>query len=162
MLTLQIKFKFMIYTILIIFGIVWFIKYWFSPKPIISNRDKKTSLEKEYSHEKIFKDAKHKRKAITYTDPNGYLRFNDSRKLVHRWVMEKRLGRKLYSEEIIHHKDGNKRNNDISNLTLFTDRHEHDKYHRNQLRNYGTWYETIPEYSYYKKFSEHNNNTNNG
>lgn len=37
---------------------------------------------------------------------------------VHRYVMEQHLGRKLRSDEVVHHKDGNKQNNDISNLEI--------------------------------------------
>ena len=55
----------------------------------------------------------------TYIDNNGYLRFIDTNKLVHRWVMEKTIGRKLMPNEIIHHRDGNKLNNSINNLELF-------------------------------------------
>lgn len=42
--------------------------------------------------------------------------------------MEKHLGRKLDSSEIVHHKDGNKRNNNISNLEIMS-RSEHGKLH---------------------------------
>lgn len=34
--------------------------------------------------------------------------------------MEKKLGRSLRPNEVIHHKDGNPSNNDLSNLTLTT------------------------------------------
>jgi len=52
----------------------------------------------------------------TYIDEKGYLRFKDSNKLVHRWVVEKEFGRKLRAGEEVHHKDGNKLNNDPNNL----------------------------------------------
>jgi hypothetical protein len=42
--------------------------------------------------------------------------------------MQQHLGRKLLKEEIVHHIDHNKLNNDISNLCLMT-RKEHDKMH---------------------------------
>lgn len=51
----------------------------------------------------------------------------------HRLVMEKYLGRPLRSDEIVHHKDGNKQNNDISNLEIVT-RAEHINIHREQLQ----------------------------
>jgi len=57
--------------------------------------------------------------------PNQY-------KAKHRIVMEQHLGRKLSSNEIVHHIDGNKTNNDISNLVLVT-RAEHVNIHRKQL-----------------------------
>jgi hypothetical protein len=38
----------------------------------------------------------------------------------HRLVMEQSLGRYLLPTEIVHHKDGNKSNNDISNLELIS------------------------------------------
>ena len=49
-------------------------------------------------------------------------------KRLHRYIMECFLGRELNSEEIVHHKDGNKLNNCIENLEL-TNRSEHLKKH---------------------------------
>ncbi len=46
----------------------------------------------------------------------------------HRYVMESFLGRPLSSDEIVHHKDGDIYNNDISNLQLVT-RSEHQAIH---------------------------------
>lgn len=46
----------------------------------------------------------------------------------HRYVMQKHLGRELRSNEIVHHIDGNKANNDISNLEIVS-RSEHIKMH---------------------------------
>lgn len=41
-------------------------------------------------------------------------------KLLHRHLMEQRLGRRLEPWEVVHHKDGNPQNNDISNLVVTT------------------------------------------
>lgn len=46
----------------------------------------------------------------------------------HRYVMEVALGRVLTTDEHVHHKDGNKHNNDIGNLELLT-ASEHAKHH---------------------------------
>ena len=43
--------------------------------------------------------------------------------LEHRWVMEQHLGRPLMSEETVHHIDGNRQNNTLANLELFSSRH---------------------------------------
>ena len=48
--------------------------------------------------------------------------------LLHRVVMENYLGRLLNENEIVHHKDGNKKNNDISNLEVMT-ASEHVSHH---------------------------------
>ncbi len=49
---------------------------------------------------------------------------------LHRYLMEQELGRKISFNEIVHHKDGNKLNNDINNLKLVT-RAEHILMHPN-------------------------------
>jgi hypothetical protein len=47
-----------------------------------------------------------------------------------RVVMELFLGRSLSETELVHHKDGNKHNNDIGNLEL-TNREDHARHHKN-------------------------------
>lgn len=47
--------------------------------------------------------------------------------LEHRLVMEQHLGRYLEPTEVVHHIDGNPRNNDISNLRLYASQAEHMK-----------------------------------
>lgn len=69
---------------------------------------------------------------------NGYLMikvpqhpFSNKRGYVyqHRLVMEKKLGRFLKKEEAVHHKDGNKKNNAVTNLVMFRTSGEHTTYH---------------------------------
>jgi hypothetical protein len=53
-----------------------------------------------------------------YAKANGYI-------CEHRLVMEQKLGRYLDPEEVVHHIDGDKGNNDPANLELFADNGEH-------------------------------------
>lgn len=46
----------------------------------------------------------------------------------HDLIMEKHIGRKLNIDEVVHHKDRNRSNNEIGNLQLLT-RSEHSKLH---------------------------------
>jgi len=65
-------------------------------------------------------------------DSDGYFRFEDNRMLVHRFLVEKNIGRHLKSEEVVHHIDGNKLNNDLSNLQICKNQFEHAKIHANE------------------------------
>lgn len=56
--------------------------------------------------------------------------------LVHRIVMEEHLGRPLKKGEHIHHIDGDRTNNIISNLMLFPSNSAHLKYHWHVLNNF--------------------------
>ena len=69
------------------------------------------------------------------TRPDGYLRYSNNDKYVHRIVMEKYIGRRLKSYEFIHHKNRNVADNRIENLEI-TNNSEHRKKHCiNQSRN---------------------------
>ena len=81
--------------------------------------------------------------ADTYVDDRGYRRFSDSNILVHRYIAGKKLGRKLCSEEVVHHVDGNKLNNAPSNLEVIQSWEEHDALHRNYQLVYGSWHKPI-------------------
>jgi hypothetical protein len=47
----------------------------------------------------------------------------------HRLVMEQYLGRKLLDSEVVHHINGDRKDNRIENLMLFVNVSEHKKYH---------------------------------
>lgn len=54
--------------------------------------------------------------------------------------MEKQFGRKLRAEDVVHHRDRNKQNNDPRNLWLFKNQAEHDAQHRLDAEKYGEWW----------------------
>lgn len=53
----------------------------------------------------------------------------------HRLVMEKHIRRILTPEEEVHHKDGNKRNNNISNLVLYSTKRDHLRFGHPENKN---------------------------
>lgn len=61
----------------------------------------------------LIKDYNH-----PHSDRHNYVR-------EHRLVMEKVLGRYLESNEVVHHKDGNKQNNHPDNLELYSSNKQH-------------------------------------
>nr|DAE92326.1 MAG TPA: HNH endonuclease [Myoviridae sp. ct44j18] len=52
----------------------------------------------------------------------------------HRVVAEQILGRPLKKGEVVHHVDGNKRNNRPENLMMFSSQKEHAAFHAAQLK----------------------------
>ncbi|MDE0582222.1 HNH endonuclease [Planococcus sp. A6] len=55
----------------------------------------------------------------------------------HRVVMERIIGRPLSAEEVVHHIDSNKHNNEPENLMLFANQAEHLNWHRKFDPRYG-------------------------
>jgi len=56
----------------------------------------------------------------------------------HILVAEKFLGRYLTDEEVVHHIDHNRNNNDILNLMIFKSQADHARYHSNSYSNINT------------------------
>lgn len=56
----------------------------------------------------------------------------------HRVLAEKRLGRKLLPGEIIHHIDGNRRNNSLDNLMVFNSQGDHVVWHARKRKEGGS------------------------
>ncbi len=63
-----------------------------------------------------------------YIDSKGYPRWKDSNILVHRTVAAKKVGGKIYPNNVVHHIDGNKRNFRKENLWVMS-RSDHAKLH---------------------------------
>jgi hypothetical protein len=72
---------------------------------------------------------------IRGTGKKGYIK--EYGRHQHRLVMEKIIGRKLKSDEVVHHKDGNKHNNHPENLEL-TNQSKHAREHGKQSYQKGT------------------------
>lgn len=80
-----------------------------------------------------------------YEDQNGYINiflpdhpYSNVKGYIyeHRFIMEQILNRFLKQEEVVHHKDEIKNNNEPENLQLFKTNQEHLKYHRDMKNEY--------------------------
>ena len=69
----------------------------------------------------------------------GYKKFANSGISVHRYVAERKLGRKLRPGEVVHHINRNKKDNRRSNLWVFSSQEAHDKTHRRDKKKFGIW-----------------------
>jgi len=73
------------------------------------------------------KSGSSSRGAKTVINKSGYRQFKDTGTLVHRWVEENKLGRKLKTGEVVHHKNGNRLDNSPGNLKVYANQSIHMK-----------------------------------
>ncbi|MGC4378264.1 HNH endonuclease [Fictibacillus sp. Mic-4] len=114
-------------------------RYWFKKHDIEISRGYKSPRKK-----KVAKGSEHYNwKGGTYIHSCGYIMeyapehpaSKPAKGYVpqHRLVMERHIGRYLTEDEIVHHKDENKQNNDISNLEIL-DRSTHIALHKKTVK----------------------------
>ena len=75
----------------------------------------------------------------TYIDKDGYKRYRNSNKLVHRYVAERKLGRKLKPGEVVHHRNRKKQDNSRKNLSVLKSQKVHHRIHKNKKKETGRW-----------------------
>jgi superfamily II DNA helicase RecQ len=69
-----------------------------------------------------------KNKPSKHLNSDGYIVLADSKELEHRFIAKQLLGRDLYKNEVVHHINGRKTDNEIANLCLM-DRQRHELFH---------------------------------
>jgi hypothetical protein len=101
-----------------------------------SHRGKKRNFTEEWKQNisKARKAHGEKYAVGTSLKPSGYIEYTrgeHKRRRVHVVLMEQKIGRRLFANECVHHIDGNKTNNELSNLQLMTFQ-DHSRLHANE------------------------------
>ncbi len=87
------------------------------------------------SHQTSLRAIKSREKRFGNREFKGYKKVCGRHE--HRIVAEEILGRALKKGEVVHHIDGNKRNNSPENLMIFRNQKEHAKWHAEHDRGWG-------------------------
>lgn len=89
------------------------------------------AVNKEYRlcNSKVHQKGKILRNGYIFSCDSSIQNRQDRRKGEHRFIIEKLIGRKLLTKEIVHHCDGNKTNNNPSNLLVLKHNTAHQRLH---------------------------------
>lgn len=97
----------------------------------VSKKLKDMNIEiRPFNYSSYYNNRK-KHNVLKYIDSSGYYMLVIEGEFIreHRYIMEQHLGRKLVDDEIVHHIDLCRLNNDIDNLFLFETNQYHILYH---------------------------------
>ena len=92
-------------------------------------------LNEEMNPTRMTPEVREKLRAAQLRDGKEYAKLHGRHE--HRVVAEQMLGRPLRKGEVVHHIDGNKRNNAPENLMVFPSQAEHVKWHAAHDPNFG-------------------------
>lgn len=88
-----------------------------------------TAMNEALNPGRMTQDVRRKLREVRLDSGTGKTYTKTYGRHTHRVVAEQMLGRPLRPGEIVHHVDGDKRNNDPSNLMVFASQAEHARYH---------------------------------
>lgn len=94
------------------------------------NSERFTRLNLEWNPTRVTQETRLKIRAARLNTGNGKTYEKFLGRHTHRVVAEIMLGRPLEPGEVVHHKDGDKRNNSPDNLMIFSSQAEHAKWHK--------------------------------
>lgn len=89
-----------------------------------------TEMNKTLMTEKQYIEKRRQTLLGKNNNKKGYVKYYGRHE--HRIVAEKKIGRKLMKGEVVHHIDGDKRNNKPDNLMVLSSQSEHIKLHLDQ------------------------------